>query len=100
MQTPDNIRAHQEDGVLELIWNQDETSRIPFATIRRACPCASCVDENTGRQILDPASVPEDIQIESVDLAGNYALKIGWSDGHNTGLFTWNHLRSLSPSGV
>lgn len=96
MQTPENVRAHSEDGVLELVWSADDVSRLSFANVRRACPCASCVDENTGRQILQPESVSDDIKAESVQLAGNYALKIGWSDGHNTGLFTWTHLRKLS----
>lgn len=96
MQTPENVRAHQEEGVLELVWSTDLISRIPFATIRRACPCASCVDENTGRQILQPESISEKIKAETVQLAGNYALKIGWSDGHDTGLFTWDHLMRLS----
>ena len=98
METPANVRAHQQEGVLELVWSDADVSRLSFANVRRACPCASCVDENTGRQILQPETVSEDIKAESVQLAGNYALKIGWSDGHNTGLFTWTHLRKLNQS--
>lgn len=96
MQTPENIRAHSEKGVLEVVWSADDISRLSFASVRRACPCASCVDENTGRQILQPESVSEDIKAVAVQLAGNYALKIDWSDGHGTGLFTWAHLRKLA----
>lgn len=96
MKTPENIRAHRDDGILELVWADDEVSRLPFAMVRRSCPCASCVDENTGRQILQPESVSEEIKAESFQLAGNYAIKIGWSDGHDTGLFTWTHLQRLS----
>ena len=96
MQTPENIRVLKEDGVLELVWGADHTSRIPLRAIRQDCRCAACVDEFTGRQILDPASVPETIVPEDVSLTGNYALKIRWSDSHDTGLFTWDHLRSLA----
>ena len=50
----------------------------------------------TGRPILDPATVSADISIEEMKLVGNYALKIFWSDGHSTGLFTWELLQKLS----
>lgn len=96
MQTPENIRVNRDQGILELVWSKDETSQIPLQLVRQSCRCAACVDEFTGKQILDPASVPADIVPEDVALAGNYALKIRWSDGHDTGLFTWTHLRSVA----
>ena len=96
MQTPENIRIHKEDGILELVWSSEDVSRIPFRTIRQSCRCAACVDELSGRQILDKDSVPESIQPDEVSLTGNYALKIRWSDMHDSGLFTWNHLREIS----
>ena len=96
MQTPENIRVHRDEGILELVWNADNISRLPFRLVRQSCPCAACVDEFTGQQILDPNSVPEDIIPEHVALAGNYALKVRWSDGHDTGLFTWTHLKAVA----
>jgi len=39
--------------------------------------------------------VPEDIGVEHIALSGNYALKIRWTDKHDTGLFTWSHLRAI-----
>jgi DUF971 family protein len=54
------------------------------------------VDEFTGRQILNPNSVPPDLELLEVSLCGNYALRIKWSDQHDSGLFTWNHLRSIA----
>ena len=95
MQTPQNIRVLKEDGILELVWKSDDVSRIPFRAIRQGCRCAACVDEMTGRQVLDPHSVDIAIYPEDVALAGNYALKIRWSDTHDSGLFTWDHLRSI-----
>ena len=96
MKTPENIRVHRDEGILELVWNAEETSRIPLRVVRQSCPCAACVDEFTGRQILDPDSVPENIVPDEVALAGNYALKVRWSDGHDTGLFTWSHLKAVA----
>lgn len=96
MQTPQNIRVIKEERLIELVWEDSQVSRLPFRSVRLACRCAACVDEFTGRKILDPATVDEAIAPEDVSLTGNYALKIKWTDSHDTGLFTWDHLRSLS----
>lgn len=96
MKTPQNIRVHREDAILEIVWSEDEVARLAFRLLRQSCRCAMCIDEFTGRQILDPESVSEDIQLNDVSLTGNYALKFVWSDGHDSGLYTWTHLHSLS----
>lgn len=96
MNSPQNIRVHRDQGVLELTWADAHVSRLPFQFVRQNCRCAVCVDEHTGRQILDPASVPADLGLLEISIAGNYALRVRWSDQHDSGLFTWNHLRSIS----
>jgi DUF971 family protein len=96
MQTPQNIRVHKEDRILEIVWAEEDVSRLPFRLVRQSCRCAACVDEFTGRQVLNKDSVSEMISAEEFSLTGNYALKIRWSDTHDSGLFTWDHLRSIS----
>jgi DUF971 family protein len=51
----------------------------------------------TGRSLLIPAAVPPDIRPLAVSLVGGYAIRIDWSDGHNTGLYTYDHLLALCP---
>ena len=96
MQSPQNIRVHKEQRTLELIWTEADVSVIPFRTVRQNCRCAMCVDEFTGRQLLDFDSVDVDLSVLEISLCGNYALRVRWSDNHDSGLFTWNHLRSIS----
>ena len=69
---------------------------MPARRLRLACPCAMCIEEMSGRPLLDPASVPADVRPLSIHLVGNYALRINWSDGHSTGIFPWQRLRDLS----
>ena len=95
MQSPQNIRVHKEQRELELVWTDSDISKLPFRTVRLNCRCAVCVDEFTGKQLLDPESVPLDLGLLEVSLCGNYALRIRWSDDHDSGRFTWNHLRSI-----
>lgn len=96
MQSPQNIRVHKEQRELELVWTDNDISKLPFRTVRQNCRCAVCVDEFSGKQLLDPESVSADLGLLEVSLCGNYALRIRWSDDHDSGLFTWNHLRSIS----
>lgn len=93
---PVDIKARQGDGVLELAWQEAEESvRLPYKHLRAECPCAGCKDEWTGARILDPATIDPNIKIQDMELVGSYALKIGWSDGHGSGLFTWENLRRI-----
>ncbi len=95
MHAPRHIRLLRDAGVLELAWDESDVYRLPFRLLRGSCPCASCVEEMTGRRIYGLADVPPEIAPVDAELAGNYALRIVWNDGHNTGLYTWEYLRAL-----
>jgi DUF971 family protein len=71
-------------------------SVIPALRLRDACPCAGCVEEGTGRKILDTASIPRDVRALEVRPVGSYAIQISWSDGHSSGIYSWDTLRQLS----
>lgn len=81
---------------LVIAWEDGMTSRVPFRRLRIECPCASCIDEWTGERRLDPATVPADVRPEGLDAVGNYALRVRWSDGHETGLYSWQQLRGYT----
>lgn len=92
METPTHINNLKDQGCLEVRWPDGRNVLIPFPALRDSCGCAHCVHEITGEKLIDLASIPEDISIESMELVGAYALRIRWSDGHDTGLFTWEKL--------
>ena len=77
-------------------WKDGTRTEATAAVIRRGCPCALCVDERTGAPILAPTTVPDDLEHREVQFVGNYALSIVFSDGHRTGIFTWEALRQLT----
>lgn len=93
---PTKIKAIKPLGRLELEWSGEPPTQVPFKRVREVCPCASCIDENTGRRILDPDTIPADIFPQDMSFIGNYALKIVWSDGHSTGLYTWDLLAEIA----
>jgi DUF971 family protein len=59
--------------------------------------CASCVDECTGVRKILPGSIPASLERVRVAPVGNYALHFGWSDGHDTGIYSFEYLRELCP---
>ena len=93
---PQHLKQIREDRVLQIDWRDGLSVQIPFRYLRGRCPCDSCVNEFTGERMVDVPDIPVDIVIENAELTGNYALKITWNDRHDSGLYTWEHLRALS----
>ena len=76
-------------------WKDGAVSDYNARDLRLACPCASCIEEGTGRPLLDPSTVRDDILVLAAELVGRYGLSFVWSDGHKTGIFAWPRLREL-----
>jgi len=86
------------DGVVEIRWNDGHLSLYPFRDLRRACPCAVCVDEWTGKARLDPNRIMPNVRPLEIRRVGRYAVQFIWSDLHTTGIYTYEKLRSLDAS--
>ena len=88
-------RANQHD--VRIAWQDGHVSVYPARTLRLACPCAGCVDEVTGAVVVIASSVPQDVQPLAIDPVGRYAITLRWSDGHATGIYSYELLRTLCP---
>lgn len=96
MVIPTTVR--RRDDAIEIVWDAaGHTGRFPARALRLACPCAACIDEMTNRPILDPATVPDDVRPLALEPVGAYGLKVRWSDGHGTGIYTFRALRDRCP---
>ena len=89
-------RANAHD--LRVVWDDGVTTVIGARALRLACPCAACVDELTGRRMLTEGAVPADVHPVKVGLVGRYAVHVAFSDGHASGIFTFERLRALAPA--
>jgi ATP-binding protein involved in chromosome partitioning len=89
--------TRRDDGLLIEWDDQGHQGFFPARLLRLACPCAGCVEEMSGRPLLDPLSVPSDIHPVSLALVGAYGLRIHWSDGHSTGIYTFAQLQQVCP---
>lgn len=89
------------DGGLLIAWSDGERRRYRVGELRDACPCATCREKRNAPPpdplqltILSPQEA-QPLQIKGMRPVGNYAYSIAFSDGHDTGIFTLELLRSL-----
>ena len=93
IEEPKSIEITEEG--LAVQWDDTHRSVYPFKPLREQCKCANCIDEWTGRRILDPDSVSPDIEVLDFIEIGRYAVQLLWSDAHETGIYSFALLRSL-----
>ena len=84
-----------DERTLAIRWQDGHESSYPCDYLRKLCRCAGCVDEWSGQNRIDPASIPENVHPLEIQGVGRYGLKINWSDGHNTGIYTFQYLREI-----
>jgi DUF971 family protein len=85
----------QDERTLAIQWTDDKRSLFDVVELRRQCRCAHCIDEVTHEQKLNPDDVPESTRPVKVESVGRYALTIQFTDGHRTGIYPFDRLRSL-----
>ena len=89
---------HEDDSTLSITWADGQQCVYRAADLRRSCPCAQCVNEWTGQRVLKPESISDNIEIQDLSIVGRYALNFRWSDGHETGIYSFRYLRELCES--
>lgn len=85
---------------LAISWTDGHQSLYHVRNIRLNCHCANCVDEWTREKRVTEESIPADIRPRKIESVGRYAFNIVWSDGHDTGIYTFDQLRSLCECGA
>ncbi|MDE2857104.1 MAG: DUF971 domain-containing protein [Chloroflexota bacterium] len=100
---PAKITLNKSAETLEILWDDGLRSGYPLSQLREACPCVEC---RGGHANMGLANAPDDLlelkprrsyTITGLSPVGNYALQPTWDDGHETGIYTWEYLRLLSP---
>lgn len=90
-------REIKQEGsqALRITWADGRVCEYAAAFLRRACPCAQCMNEWTGERMLDPTTISDDLSIVDLQLVGRYAVTFEWSDRHTTGIYSFRFLRGL-----
>jgi DUF971 family protein len=85
----------EDESTVSIKWSDDSTTAFTASELRRDCPCASCVNEWTGEKMLDNRNIPDDLTFTSTSIVGRYALNFHFSDGHDSGIFSFKYLYDL-----
>jgi DUF971 family protein len=90
---PTNIVVHQQSKVLELSYENGNIYRLPFEFLRVVSPSAEVQGHGPGQETLQTGK--REVLIANIEPVGHYALKPSFSDGHDSGLYSWDYLQFL-----
>jgi DUF971 family protein len=90
---PTEINLHRKSRILEVAYGDGSRFRLPCEFLRVYSPSAEVMGHGPGQEVLQVGK--RDIEITAVEPVGNYAVRLVFSDGHDSGLFTWKYLYEL-----
>lgn len=96
---PEHIAISKSRGI-QIDWKDGHKSSFDVIYLRDHCPCAGCTGSHgtTPRPKTSESPFPmfaPKLKMESVEPVGNYAIRIVWSDGHSTGIYSFEHFRKI-----
>ncbi len=105
---PVRVQVHVTSGAgVDIQWSDGHASHYDFVYLREHCPCASCADERarkTARTAEQSPAAPNPLPIfrprpaaRAAAPVGNYAIQITFTDGHSTGIYSFDYLREICP---
>lgn len=90
---PTSLTLHQASRVLEIGFDDGNTFRLPFELLRVYSPSAEVQGHGPGQEVLQTGK--REVQIVALEPVGRYAVQPRFSDGHDTGIFSWDYLHHL-----
>jgi prepilin-type processing-associated H-X9-DG protein len=106
---PTSVKIHVSNGTgVDITWADGHASHYEFAYLREECPCATCNDAREKKQLVGgvaptmlsspalPMFKPKP-RAQAATQVGNYAIQINFTDGHSTGIYSYDHLRNVCP---
>ena len=90
---PTEIKLHQASRVLEVTFDDGRQYRLPCEYLRVFSPSAEVRGHGPGQEVLQVGK--REVGIDSVDPVGVYAVKLAFTDGHDTGIYSWDYLYDL-----
>ena len=76
-------------------WPEGHEVVISARDLRLRCRCAQCIEESTGRPLLDPATISPNVRAKSIELVGQYAISIEWSESPCANIYSFRSLLEL-----
>jgi len=104
---PTAVKIHVKTAAgVDITWADGHSSHYDFAFLREQCPCATCNDERAKKESMASTSLQTSpllqmykpkIKAQSATQVGSYAIQIAFNDGHSTGIYSYDYLRTQCP---
>ncbi|HUX26464.1 MAG TPA: DUF971 domain-containing protein [Burkholderiales bacterium] len=91
--SPTEIKLHQKSRVLEIAFDDGRRFRLPFEFLRVYSPSAEVRGHGPGQEVLQVGK--KDVDISNIEPVGSYAVQLTFSDGHDSGLYSWDYFYNL-----
>jgi len=91
--TPTDITLHQKSRVMEIVFADGRTFRLPYEFLRVYSPSAEVRGHGPGQEVLQVGK--RNVEIRALEPVGSYAVQPQFSDGHSTGIYSWEYLYEL-----
>lgn len=92
--TPTELKLHKQSATLELIYDSGSNYTLSAEFLRVHSPSAEVRGHGKGQEVLQTGK--RAVTIEKIEAIGNYAIKLDFNDGHNTGIYSWDYLFELA----
>ena len=94
MKTPESLHIHKKSAELEVLFSNEKPIRLSAEYLRVFSPSAETKGHGPGQEVLQYGK--RAVQFLDLEFQGNYAVKISFSDGHNSGIYSWDYLIELA----
>ncbi|MGF0538463.1 gamma-butyrobetaine hydroxylase-like domain-containing protein [Agrobacterium sp. ES01] len=94
---PTDLKVSKDRRQLSVTYDDGQSFTLPAEMLRVLSPSAEVKGHGPGQEVTVPGK--RNVQISAMHPTGNYAVRIGFDDGHDSGIFTWSYLRELGESG-
>ena len=104
---PTAVKVHVKTGAgMDITWADGHTSHFEFAYLREQCPCATCNDERAKKENMASLNLPSSPLLQmykakpraqAATQVGSYAIQFTFNDGHSTGIYSYDYLRTQCP---
>ncbi len=98
---PDQVEVSNTGQQMTIVWSDGHKSEYTLFGLRKNCPCVECRGGHGQMGSFDKSlfrvEPTREVEVEQIRQVGNHAIRIYWSDGHNSGMYQWETLRRLCP---
>lgn len=85
----------KSNTTFSIIWNDGYEQNFLLSSLQKRCPCANCTDEQTGKQLVDPHAIKDEVRAIVIRNIGRYALQVQFTSGCSMGIYSFDMLRQM-----